>query len=326
MCWGAGSLEGSNFKFDFNPFWFATSPNIFIYTHFPLNSENQRLTPPLSKSEFLSLPILRSPYHRDGLCLLSPTTSYPLFSLSTFEPFIVTLLIPVDVMVTGVLQNSSLSENGFIQYFGKETLNSGVVYDNIQVWFRIPPDWFPPPPLLLESSISSSTSSSSSLSTTSSSPLNLVRIQIASKKASFIGNYDVGLIINPSPSSTFYSLKDSTSILPFPNSTGLWNSWKACLISPIFKNLPLNQSTHFEIQTRRKDLDLILISTPTPSSSQVRFPLTQSLGLDQRAIYSFHGILNRKGIWYLSSYETKSDGSMIFCHGLTFSVSTPPFD
>ncbi|CAF0851961.1 unnamed protein product [Didymodactylos carnosus] len=65
--WGAGGRDNENKLEDF---YFLTSPEEFIYTHYC--SGYQLLEPEISKEEFLSLPVMKSTYYKLGLTLLSP--------------------------------------------------------------------------------------------------------------------------------------------------------------------------------------------------------------------------------------------------------------
>jgi hypothetical protein len=65
--WGAGGRDNENKLEDF---YFLTSPEEFIYTHYC--NGYQLLQPEISKEDFLSLPLMKSTYYRLGLTLLSP--------------------------------------------------------------------------------------------------------------------------------------------------------------------------------------------------------------------------------------------------------------
>ncbi|CAF3506055.1 unnamed protein product [Rotaria socialis] len=65
--WGAGGRDNKNKLEDF---YFLTSPEEFIYTHYV--NGYQLLEPEITKEEFISLPVMKSTYHQLGLTLLSP--------------------------------------------------------------------------------------------------------------------------------------------------------------------------------------------------------------------------------------------------------------
>lgn len=50
--WGAGIVNDNVFFAEFNPYYFATKPEEFIYSHFPENSQWQLLNTPFSRSQF----------------------------------------------------------------------------------------------------------------------------------------------------------------------------------------------------------------------------------------------------------------------------------
>ncbi|CAF2629331.1 unnamed protein product [Rotaria sp. Silwood2] len=65
--WGAEGRDNDNKLEDF---YFLTSPEEFIYTHYV--NGYQLLEPEIIKEEFLSLPVMKSTYYKLGLTLLSP--------------------------------------------------------------------------------------------------------------------------------------------------------------------------------------------------------------------------------------------------------------
>ncbi|BAQ59633.1 hypothetical protein GM3708_38 [Geminocystis sp. NIES-3708] len=50
--WGAGTVNDEVFFAEFNPYYFATKPEEFIYSHFPENSQWQLLNTPFSRAQF----------------------------------------------------------------------------------------------------------------------------------------------------------------------------------------------------------------------------------------------------------------------------------
>ncbi|MCL2720182.1 MAG: hypothetical protein FWD47_02450 [Treponema sp.] len=56
--WNAGYIEGRTFNARYRTDYLFTDPSIFIYDHLPLNRSHQLLDPPLTSSEFESLPFL----------------------------------------------------------------------------------------------------------------------------------------------------------------------------------------------------------------------------------------------------------------------------
>lgn len=50
--WGSGTVNDNVFKAEFNPHYFATKPEEFIYSHFPENTQWQLLKTPFSRQQF----------------------------------------------------------------------------------------------------------------------------------------------------------------------------------------------------------------------------------------------------------------------------------
>lgn len=78
--WGAGGGDGSN---ELEDFYFLTSPEAFIYTHFCIG--HQLLEPEINKEDFLSLPVMKSTYYRLKLNLLSPKQGFNQTSENLFQ-------------------------------------------------------------------------------------------------------------------------------------------------------------------------------------------------------------------------------------------------
>lgn len=58
-CWGAGTVSGRRFTFNFAPQWFDTHPAAFAFRHYPDNPKNACIYPLMSKKEFNRLPWLQ---------------------------------------------------------------------------------------------------------------------------------------------------------------------------------------------------------------------------------------------------------------------------
>jgi hypothetical protein len=62
VTWGQGyginRFGSMSAKAEFDPFWFATNPKEFIFTHLPSNSAWQLLDSPISKTQFEQLPVI----------------------------------------------------------------------------------------------------------------------------------------------------------------------------------------------------------------------------------------------------------------------------
>ena len=69
--WGSGSVVEDKFIPQYKPYYFATKPSKFIYTHFPQDKGWQLLTKTHSRGEFASLPNIYSHFYDLNLNLIS---------------------------------------------------------------------------------------------------------------------------------------------------------------------------------------------------------------------------------------------------------------
>lgn len=69
--WGSGSVTEEKFKPQYKPYYFATKPSEFIYTHFPQDQGWQLLDRTYSRVEFTSLPHISSGFYNLGLQLVN---------------------------------------------------------------------------------------------------------------------------------------------------------------------------------------------------------------------------------------------------------------
>lgn len=74
VTWGAGSVNDGQFQRRYSPYYFATAPGQFIYTHFPRESQWQLLTSPYDRTAFDALPQISPRFFQDRLAL-SPTVT-----------------------------------------------------------------------------------------------------------------------------------------------------------------------------------------------------------------------------------------------------------
>jgi transglutaminase/protease-like cytokinesis protein 3 len=74
VTWGAGHIDNNRFVRAFNPFYFATPPEKFIYDHLPENPQWQLLANKFSREQFESLPETSAQFFKTGLRLLSHNT------------------------------------------------------------------------------------------------------------------------------------------------------------------------------------------------------------------------------------------------------------
>ena len=93
--WGA---DGDH-SHEFEDFYFLTSPEEFVYTHF--SQDYQLLQPTISKAEFLHLPLMKSNYYRLNLNLLSPKQAFNQIHGNLFK---ISLRTPAYVDIAGSLQ------------------------------------------------------------------------------------------------------------------------------------------------------------------------------------------------------------------------------
>jgi len=113
--WGAGALnERGEYVRGFEPFYFFTPPEQFIYSHFPNDSRWQLLAAPLSRRTFEALPQVKPAFF---LCGLSFPGS-PEAHIRAPGPLVaVPLLIPKDTnLVATLLRGESRVEGGGVRF------------------------------------------------------------------------------------------------------------------------------------------------------------------------------------------------------------------
>ncbi len=72
--WGAGQVQENAFIHDFNPYYFATPPEQFIYNHLSGDRAWQLLTNPITKQQFDHFPEISPEFFKTGLQLVSHPT------------------------------------------------------------------------------------------------------------------------------------------------------------------------------------------------------------------------------------------------------------
>eukprot|EP01022_Parablepharisma_sp_SALTPOND_P004276 TRINITY_DN1196_c0_g1_i1.p1 TRINITY_DN1196_c0_g1~~TRINITY_DN1196_c0_g1_i1.p1 ORF type:complete len:560 (+),score=52.72 TRINITY_DN1196_c0_g1_i1:130-1809(+) len=70
--WGAGHLDGSTFKKEYNEYYFCTDPHNLIRSHYPKDSKWQLIQPPISKEKFESLIKFYEFFYECGLVAADP--------------------------------------------------------------------------------------------------------------------------------------------------------------------------------------------------------------------------------------------------------------
>ena len=93
--WGAGALdEQGKYVEGFDPFYFFTPPEQFIFSHYPQDPTWQLLPSPMSKAEFEALPQVKPAFFSCGLAFVGP----PMGLVTVREPPVVlSLMVPADV-------------------------------------------------------------------------------------------------------------------------------------------------------------------------------------------------------------------------------------
>lgn len=75
VTWDAGHRENGTFKKDYSTDYLFTPPAFFAESHFPEDSSWQLLDQPISRGEFMRLPMLGAGFHSAGLKLIDPRRS-----------------------------------------------------------------------------------------------------------------------------------------------------------------------------------------------------------------------------------------------------------
>lgn len=74
ITWSCGYFIDTVWKKDFNDFYFFTSPEVFINTHYPINSNWQLTNSIVSKEDFFDTPILYPEYYKNNIKLAKNQT------------------------------------------------------------------------------------------------------------------------------------------------------------------------------------------------------------------------------------------------------------
>ena len=106
--WGAGHLSGKEFKFDFNPFYFLTPPEYFIFAHLPTNPKFQYLKNPWSQKKYQNMIKVNNNFFDNEIELISPTINV----INAKKDLTIKMKLPknVDVLVK-LLMNGQIIEN-----------------------------------------------------------------------------------------------------------------------------------------------------------------------------------------------------------------------
>ena len=101
--WGAGIINNNQFQRNFNPFYFATAPDKFIYDHFPEKEKWQLLSPPYPKQQFDNTPEVSPAFFQQGLRFISHNTH----TIQANDSVEVVLGAPQDTIATSRLKQGS---------------------------------------------------------------------------------------------------------------------------------------------------------------------------------------------------------------------------
>lgn len=73
--WDAGHVNGDTFTREYTTNYLFTPPRFFIHDHFPKNSSWQLMEQPITRGEFVRLPMMKARFFAKGYELLSPDRS-----------------------------------------------------------------------------------------------------------------------------------------------------------------------------------------------------------------------------------------------------------
>lgn len=116
--WGAGTVNDNIFSPEFNPYYFATKPEEFIYSHFPENSQWQLLNIPFSRSQFDTFADVSPDLFEYDIHLISHKN----LKINTDNRLNITLKAPKNVVAIAKLKSAEkeLSDNyTFVQKQGE---------------------------------------------------------------------------------------------------------------------------------------------------------------------------------------------------------------
>lgn len=107
--WGAGTVTNNKFNPKFNPYYFATPADEFIYSHFPENEKWQLREIPLAREEFDSLPEVSTALFKNDIELISHKSN-PIYTHNRLN---ITLKAPKNIVAVANLKsaNSELKDN-----------------------------------------------------------------------------------------------------------------------------------------------------------------------------------------------------------------------
>jgi hypothetical protein len=99
--WGAGKVdEKHNYRKEFEPYYFLTRPEEFIYRHYPDSKRWQLLPKPVSGTEFENYPLVTPAFFECGIKL----TGMKFNSVNITGEYLTGITAPPDVMLTATLE------------------------------------------------------------------------------------------------------------------------------------------------------------------------------------------------------------------------------
>ena len=96
---GAGSIINEKFQSQYKPYYFATKPSEFIYTHFPVDRGWQLLPQTYSRVQFENLPNINSRFYSLGL----KTTSHNFYQIKEKGRIDIKLKAPANIIAVADL-------------------------------------------------------------------------------------------------------------------------------------------------------------------------------------------------------------------------------
>lgn len=101
---GAGAVQNDQFAFEYNPYYFATSPQQFLNNHYPEDQGWQLLAQTATRAEFDNLPNISSRFYHLGLA----TISHPNYQITAANRLDIQLQAPQDVIAIAELKQNNI--------------------------------------------------------------------------------------------------------------------------------------------------------------------------------------------------------------------------
>jgi transglutaminase/protease-like cytokinesis protein 3 len=101
---GAGAVQDNQFTFEYNPDYFATSPQRFLNNHYPQDRGWQLLEQAYTREEFDNLPYISSRFYRLGLAIKSHSN----YQITTANRVDIQLTVPRNIVAIAELKQNDL--------------------------------------------------------------------------------------------------------------------------------------------------------------------------------------------------------------------------